>query len=157
MYKILLIFLSLAKLTCSDNPTFKIFKEIDISTQDQPFLPYRFQFNSDGDLIMSFPRVYNYNLEPKDDVYTRLMLFKTKENKLEKYDIGTDIYSVMGFTYDKNDKLYLLDQGIILKNGMIAENTFPRLISQKKDNVEIYNFTLCLLFYQTDCLVVPRN
>ena len=155
MYKILLIFLSFAKLTCSDNPKFHIFKEIDIPTSVQTFLPYRFQFNSDGDLLMSFPRVHNDNSEPKDDIDTSLMLLKTKENKLDIYRLGIDIYSVMGFTIDKNDKLYLLDQGFILQNGMIAENTFPRLITQKKDNVEIYNFTGINLRYSllTDVVV----
>ena len=155
MYKILLIFLSFAKLTCSDNPKFHIFKEIDIPTSVQTFLPYRFQFNSDGDLLMSFPRVHNDNSEPKDDIDTSLMLLKTKENKLDIYRLGIDIYSVMGFTIDKNDKFYLLDQGFILQNGMIAENTFPRLITQKKDNVEIYNFTGINLRYSllTDVVV----
>ena len=137
MYRIIFILLSLTTLSCNDKPKFNIFKEITISTDEQIYPPCRFQFNSDEELFLSFPHFYDRNEEK--DKNLPLMHFNSKENKLEKLQIEADLYSVMGFTINKDDHLYILNQGKIDTNNNIVDS--PGLIIKKKESEETFNFT----------------
>lgn len=153
MYRIILILLSLSKLSCYEKPTFKIYKEIPITQSDQKY-PYRFQFNADGKLIISF--YHSYTDSPsKEEIATSLMYLNTKDNILEKFPTEEPLCSVMGFTIDRNNRSFILDQGVIHQESNTVDLNSSKIIYRNNGEEKIYEFTNINLKYSilTDIVV----
>ena len=150
MFRIILVLFSLVKILTYNNTAFQLYKNILNSENYGNYMPYRFQFSSDGNIVISLPRVYeNYSAEiEKDHLANPALLMLEKDNsKPTKMDTLPKIYSVMGFSLDKDNKLYILDQGLIIrsKNEIVKETskllvyTLDQTYSDKVNKT--YNFT----------------
>ena len=126
MFRIILFLFPLIKILTYNNAKFQQYVNI-LTPNLGEYMPYRFQFSSDGNITISLPSVYeNYNDAFVRD-YTANPAFRMLEKnnsspqKLENLPI---IYSVMGFSMDKDNKLYILDQGIIISsNNSVIDNS----------------------------------
>ena len=114
----------------------KIFSYNNISLQlcrqlkfnKKNFTPYRLKFSSEGNISLSIPNLYNSRGSRINNGYNDSFILLDKEGKnytslLDKYIFN----SVMGYTLDKNDIYYILDQGKIFSNSTVEKNT-PKLI-----------------------------
>lgn len=149
MFRIILFLFSLIKILTYNNTKFQRYLELNNSNYYRKYMPYRFQFSSNGDIIISLPRVYpNYDESTEKECSYHPALLKIKNN--DPYpDIIKDlpkIYSVMGFVMDKDNNYYILDQGIILTDTHTVYNGTPKLVihyfNQSDGNKDkIYNFS----------------
>ena len=151
MYRIIFILLSLSKLSCFDKPTFTKSKEIPFPEGSQQY-PYRFQFNADGEFIFSFYRFYEKS--PSEQEIDPSLMHLNKDNKLVEFRTEKPLYSVMGFTINRKNKSYILDQGVVHSASTVDQNT-SKIMVRDNGNEEIYNFTGIDLRYSilTDIVV----
>lgn len=149
MFRIILVLFSLIKILAYNNTTFELYSTIEKSSYYGKYMPYRFQFSSDGNIIISLPRVYSHydeSIEQECSQYPALLMIEKNSSSPQKLNDLPKIYSVMGFVMDIENKYYILDQGIITtSDNKVREGTSKLIIhylNQTDNNKDkTYNFT----------------
>lgn len=144
MLRILLVLISLIKILTYKKISFELVKGIEKGNCFGRYFPYKIQFYSDGNIAMSVPRVYWGEENPDIDIKANPPLFNITNGKTipNKLSIDEKIYSVMGFIIDKDDSLYILDQGIINSNSNTTKEYSSKLIKyNEKNKGKRYDFT----------------
>ena len=151
MLRIILVLISFLKIITCEKPSFELFKKIMPTTHFKKYFPYKIQFYSDGNIAMSVPRMYYGDVNIDNDLKAYPTLFNITKNK-EEPDVllkNDKIYSVMGFVIDKDDSLYILDQGIINSTTNTTKKDSAKLIMYNEKNKKkiTYNFNNINLTY----------
>ena len=118
-----------------NNTSLQLFRQLKLKIKNSA--PYRLKFSSGGIISLSFPKLYNSNsLGSKNESDNSFILLN---NKGEYFDSPLKYYnfsSVMGYTLDKNDIYYILEQGKIFDNSTVEKNT-TKLIIYSANNGKI--------------------
>ena len=132
MLRILIIIFFFRKIFSYDNITLNFFKSLQVTCNN--CLPYRLKFSSDGDITMSIHYLYSsQNSRLSNETYPFVKL--NKENKFEPFiPNNNNISSVMGYSIDKDNKYYILDQGKILMNNYSVVKDTAKLIVYDPNN-----------------------
>ena len=145
MFRIILFLFPLIKILTYNNAKFQQYVKISNIPYLGEYMPYRFQFSSDGNITISLPRVYeNYDSAIEQEYSTNpafLMLGKNNSSPQKLDNLGK-IYSVMGFSMDRNNKLYILDQGIIISSRHKVIDNSSKIVMYTLNQTEnkTYNF-----------------
>ena len=140
MFKFFLIISLFLKIFSYNNTSFQRLPQLKLSKKK--FTPYRLKFSSEGNISLSIPNLYNLRGSRINNDNNDSFILLDKEGKnytslLGKYTIFN---SVMGFTLDKNDIYYILDQGKIFSNSTVKKNT-PKLIIYDANSGKITNIS----------------
>ena len=150
MFRIILVLFSIIKILTYNITSFQLYSNIEGAPGYGKFMPYRFQFSSDGNIVISLPRVYeNYDdaTQKEYSPYPALLMLEKNNSSPKKMYSLPNIYSVMGFSLDKDNKLYILDQGIIIATTNTVIEQSPKLLVYTLNQTysgkvnETYNFT----------------
>ena len=126
MSKLFLMISLFLKIFSYNNISLQLCRQLKFNKKN--FTPYRLKFSSEGNISLSIPNLYNSRGSRINNGYNDSFILLDKEGKnytslLDKYIFN----SVMGYTLDKNDIYYILDQGKIFSNSTVEKNT-PKLI-----------------------------
>ena len=145
MFRIILIIFLFFEIFSYDKASFDIYKHsLKICGGCNKCIPYRLKISSDGNITVSIPSLYNTSNSIIGNCENcTLVKLNSKDNFKSLLNNYNNLYSVMGYCFDKNNKYYILDQGKIKiseNNGYFVENNTPKLVLYNSNNGKITEF-----------------
>ena len=139
MFKFFLIISLFLKIFSYNNTPLQLFPPLKFKIKN--FTPYRLKFSSGGNISLSIPNLYNSSGSRINNSYDNsFILFDKERNNITSLLDNFIFNSVMGYTLDKNDIYYILDQGKIFYNSTVEKNT-PKLIIYNANSGKITNIS----------------
>ena len=138
MFRIILIIFLFFEIISYDKASFEVYKH-SLSICEK-CIPYRLKVSPDENIVISIPSLYNSS-NSRIGNENNFTLVKMNENDefeplLENYNL----YSVMGYYIDKDNKYYILDQGKISENGYKVDKDTPKLILYNPNDGKIVEY-----------------
>ena len=144
MFRIILIIFLFFEIFSYDKATFDIYKHsLKICGGCNKCIPYRLKISSDGNITVSIPSLYNASNSIIGNCENcTLVKLNSKDNFKSLLKNYNNLYSVMGYYIDKDNKYYILDQGkiIIKENDYTVDTNTPKLVLYNSNNGKITEF-----------------
>ena len=138
MFRIILIIFLFFKIISYDKASFEVYKHsLSICKE---CIPYRLKISPDENIVISIPSLYDSS-NSRIGNENNFTLVKMNENdKFESLLENYNLYSVMGYYIDKDNKYYILDQGKISENGYKVDKDTPKLILYNPNDGKIVEY-----------------
>ena len=145
MFRIILIIFLFFEIFSYDKASFDIYKHsLKICDGCDKCIPYRLKISPDGNITMSIPSLYDssHSIIGNCENCT-LVKLNSRDNFKPVLKDYNNLYSVMGYCIDKDNKYYILDQGKITikeNNDYSVDINTPKLVLYNTNDGKITEY-----------------
>ena len=137
MFRIILIIFLFFEIISYDKASFEVYKHsLSICKE---CIPYRLKVSPDENIVISIPSLYNSS-NSRIGNENNFTLAKIENDEFVSLLENYNLYSVMGYYIDKDNKYYILDQGKISENGYKVDKDTPKLILYNPNDGKIVEY-----------------
>jgi len=137
MFRIILIIFLFFEIISYDKASFEVYKH-SLSICEK-CIPYRLKVSPDENIVISIPSLYNSS-NSRIGNEKNFTLAKIENDEFVSLLENYNLYSVMGYYIDKDNKYYILDQGKISENGYKVDKDTPKLILYNPNDGKIVEY-----------------
>ena len=138
MFRIILIIFLFFEIISYDKASFEVYKHsLSICKE---CIPYRLKISPDENIVISIPSLYNSSSNSRIGNEKNFTLAKIENDEFVSLLENYNLYSVMGYYIDKDNKYYILDQGKISENGYKVDKDTPKLILYNPNDGKIVEY-----------------